>query len=226
MAGETSTIINIHHVDVLNVGAQLGCAKALAAEIGRGVDPAALHDIDPSISPETPDSPTDGLTCSIQEDLDAIEGALDQGEEIRAERFVPVEERIKPYTRKAHLIKAMKTAARLRRITGAVTTYKETTLKDIDSAEDALESYTENFAASLDRACGHCAFKGSCRFEGKPDKWLDAHPTGKGDVERKHDQESMERFKEDLGTDPMAHCIPTRNRFHQDRQGVLPKREL
>lgn len=223
MAGET--VINIAHVDALYVGASSDFAKAAADELSRGATPETLNNIDPQIPVDTPEAHVESVMMTMQEELDQIEANLDV-DAIRAEQFVPVEERIKPYTRKQHLYKAMRTAAKLRRITGAVTTYQETSIEDEDAAENALETYSENFALSLKRACGACAFKGSCPLEGKPDNWLDAHPTSKGQVQSKRTQESIERFKQDLGTDPMAHCVPSRNRFHKDRQGRLAKREL
>ena len=199
--------INVH-IDKLEVGnLHLSSSPAsvdLAGELLRGVSPEQLQEIGHQIPAGVPEAPIDDAAAKTPEDERREEARM----QALAESTEPIPDHIKPNVRKEHLYKALRTASDLGRITGAVTTHQETSLKDLPSAEDALEGYTENLARSLEKACGACAFKGACRLEGNPDAWRELHPD-QAKVTRRT-QQSRQEFKGALAMDPMTHCVPAK----------------
>lgn len=219
------TIVNIARVENLYIGVPQpqGFEPETASDLSVATGGAQVN-AEPDIIATRSTAAYSGLQMTLQEELEHIEAQMDL-DQVRAEQYVPVEERIDPETRQAHLYKLIQTVAKTRKIRGAITTHEETGLKDLPGAKRANKRYKDSLTKSLAQACGHCAFKGNCVLEDNPELWMRKHPA-KGKVANKTTQESIARFQEDLDREPMAHCMPTRNRYHKMRKDVLPKTEL
>lgn len=187
--------VNIH-IENVRIGHE--AAQTLMAEQARGVTPDNLRDIGYAVAEGAPEVlPPDQL--SLDDEMSRLESL--------AETTRPIGDNVKPFTRRAHLAKAIQTAGKLRKIRGGVTTSQETSINDMDLAENALEGYSGRFGDSLAKACGACAFKDTCRLVDNPEAWLRTHPTKKNQVTNKR-QESIPDFQARLDKDPMAHCVP------------------
>jgi hypothetical protein len=187
--------INIH-IETLNVTPDV-FTSVIGEQLRSGADPEVLRDMGYSV-PEGASAKTSAPAepRTAQEEEERLQALAET---------VVAEDHIKPHTRKAHLYKAIDTAAKLRRIRAGVTTSQETGLRDMDLAENAHEGYTERFSESLAKACGACAFQGKCRLEGRSEAWLRSHPHQKPTNKR---QEGIQKFRDRLDADPMAHCVP------------------
>lgn len=194
------------NIGTMNVDRLYVTPEALE-QVEIGATPQILRDIGHSI----PDTAADIVASREQPPTPEEEVEILQA---RAAGVKSVEPHIKPYVRKAHLLKAIKIGAKLRMYRGGITTHQETSINYMEVVEDCLETAEENFSASLVRACSACAFRGQCKLEGRPDAWLETHPTAKDQVTNKQ-QQSVPEFKESLDLDPMGHCVPAKNKYHQ-----------
>ncbi len=205
--------INVH-IENLNID-----TFTVSDEIARGSSPETLRSVGLPIAEDAPetvvsDSPTlpndpDTIETSptLFDDYRAVQEAeAAENDELEAsvDGIEPIGDHVKPRVRRRHLYKAIITAGKLRRITGAVTTHQETSIEDMDAAEDALEGYEESFEKSLEKACARCPHSGDCRLENNPEAWLRRHPHGE---RTRKDQETIEAFVGRLDSNPMAHCM-------------------
>lgn len=196
-----STVINIEnlHVNTLLLG-----------EVARGVAPDFLNDTGDQVYEDS----------QVDEIQDPNEAAKLQRRQAWAEVLDPIPDHVKPGVRKAHILKAMKTAAKLRMYRGGVTTTQQTGITDMEAVEDCLDRADVSFAASLAKACGKCAFRDNCSLQGRPEAWLNAHPTDDRTRTNKK-QQTFPEFKDSLDINAMAHCVPTKN--HQHRKALKEK---
>jgi hypothetical protein len=180
----------------------------LRDELLDGADPDVLRDIGLPIADDA-EVCDDSSTVGFDDNDEAVETLHEEHERLEAtvdQVTSAADERVKPHTRAAHLYKAITTAGKLRKIRGGVTTHQQTSLYSVALAENAHERYNVSLSDTLKRACGACAFQGSCRLEGKTEEWMRVHPHNpKGLTKR---QESMRDFRKRLDANPMANCVP------------------
>ncbi len=197
-----ATHINIRHVNHLTITPST--FETMAGDLRRGVSVEAAQDIDPTVPDEADIQAHDQLTSDQEAHRVEMLAQLSEQEQVNAE------------ARRTYLVQLVKEVGKQRQMEGFAVNH-DNLPNDREAVEAKNFDKQKNGQETLNRACGKCAWAGTCKIRNNLPAWTATHYYANSDKKAPYTSqlqpqvkkgESRMKFLKRLDRDPLAHCIP------------------